>query len=147
MLHLPSYQSKNQFMETSHLTYIADLRIKSRHLFSGQEIITDAPKDNKGKGEAFSPTDLVANSLAACMITIMGIAAREHQFDIDNTEALVTKVMSTNPRRIAEIIIEIHFPPNNYSDKQKRILEFCVKTCPVALSLHPDIKQTVNLHY
>ncbi|MBU1010473.1 MAG: OsmC family protein [Bacteroidetes bacterium] len=134
-------------MPTITTKYLSDLRTEMTHVQSGTKVITDAPVDNKGKGEAFSPTDTVAAALCSCMLTIMGIAAREHGFTIDGAEAGVTKIMASDPRRIAEIIIEITFPHNNYSAKEQRILEHISKTCPVALSLHPDLKQSVTLRY
>ena len=135
-------------MPTSETIYLGDLRTEATHCLSGNKLITDAPPDNQGKGEYFSPTDLVATALGSCMVTIMGIAARTHNFNIDGTTMVITKVMSKDlPRRISEIIIDMTFPAGNYSDKEKKILEYAVKTCPVALSLHPDVRQTVNLHY
>lgn len=132
-------------MNTAQTIYISDLRTKMTHLQSGESVITDAPVDNNGKGEAFSPTDLVASALSSCMLTIMGISAREHQFSIDGAKADITKVMASNPRRISEVHIEITFPEISYTPKQKKILEIISKTCPVALSLHPDLKQDVKL--
>jgi len=133
-------------MATVETIYMGELRTEATHLRSGIKLFTDAPPDNQGKGEYFSPTDLVAAALGSCMITIMGIAARTHNFNIDGTKLVITKVMTQEPpRRIAEIIIELTFPSGNYSEKEKKILEYAVKTCPVALSLHPDVKQTVTL--
>jgi len=135
-------------MITVETIYLGELRTEATHLQSGNKIITDAPTDNQGRGEYFSPTDLVATSLGSCMITVMGIAARTHNFNIDGTKLLITKVMTQEPpRRIAEIIVELTFPAGNYSEKEKKILEYVVKTCPVALSLHPDVKQNIRLHY
>jgi uncharacterized OsmC-like protein len=132
-------------MRTAETVYIKDLRTKMTHLQSGESVITDAPIDNNGKGEAFSPTDLVASALSSCMLTIMGISAREHQFSIDGAKADITKVMASNPRRISEVHIIITFPEFSYTPKQKKILEVISKTCPVALSLHPDLKQEIKL--
>jgi len=134
-------------MATSKITYTGELRTLSVHLKSGTEIITDAPVDNQGKGEAFSPSDLLATSLGNCMLTIVGIAARTHGFNIDGTTAEITKVMGTDPRRVTEIIVNLQFPANHYSDKQKEIIERSAKTCPVAYSLHPDIKQEITFNY
>lgn len=134
-------------MATSTITYNGDLRTKSIHIQSGTEIITDAPTDNQGRGEAFSPTDLLATSLGNCMLTIVGIAARNHDFTIDGATAEITKVMGQEPRRVAEIVVKFQFPANSYSDKQKDIIERAARTCPVAYSLHPDIKQTVTFNY
>jgi len=134
-------------METAQTIYLGDLRTKATHLQSGSEIITDAPTDNQGKGEAFSPTDLVAAALGSCMMTIMGIAARTHGFTVDGAKLHITKIMRSDPRRIAEVKIDIDFPDVEYSDKEKKILRVCADTCPVALSLHPDLKQTVSLNF
>jgi putative redox protein len=134
-------------MPTSEVLYIDNLRTQYTHIQSGAVVITDAPIDNRGKGEMFSPTDLVATSLAGCILTIMGIMAETFHFDIKGTRAEVTKVMSTNPRRIGEIIVAFYFPPNNYSDKQREALKQSVKSCPVALSLHPDIQQQFVFHF
>ena len=134
-------------MATSKILYLNDLRTEAQHLYSGVKITTDAPLDNQGKAEFFSPTDLAATSLANCGLTIMGIAARTHGFSIDGTEATVTKVMYSNPRRIGEIHIEYHLPDIVYTEKQKKIIEVAGRTCPVALSLHPDIKQVISFHF
>ena len=134
-------------MTTAKSTYLGNLRTECTHINSGTTIVTDAPVDNQGKGEFFSPTDLVATALGSCMITIMGIATRTHGFSIEGASWEVTKVMADNPRRIGEIIIELKFPNGNYSDQQKRLIEHISKTCPVALSLHPDLKQTIRITY
>jgi uncharacterized OsmC-like protein len=134
-------------MATSKITYTGELRTVSTHLRSGREIITDAPIDNQGKGEAFSPTDLLATSLGNCMLTIVGIAARNHGFSINGTTAEITKVMAENPRRVSEILVSLQFPANNYTEKEKTIIEKAAKTCPVAYSLHPDIKQEITFSY
>jgi len=134
-------------METSRTIYLGDLRTKMLHVQSGVTITTDAPVDNQGKGEFFSPTDLVAASLASCMLTIIGIAARTHGFSIDGTEATITKVMLSGPRRIGEVKIEYYFPDISYTDKQKEIIEKAGRTCPVALSLHPDLKQSITFNF
>ncbi|WGQ08272.1 OsmC family protein [Pedobacter gandavensis] len=134
-------------MATSKITYNGGLRTTSVHERSGNEIITDAPVDNHGKGEAFSPTDLLATSLGNCMLTIVGIASASHGFNIDGATAEVTKIMAENPRRVSEIVINFQFPANGYSDKDKTIIERSARTCPVAMSLHPDIKQTVSFNY
>ena len=126
---------------TSKVVYEGDLRTRLTHIYSGNEIITDAPLDNQGLAQAFSPTDLVARALGSCMMTIMGIKARGMNIDLKGTEIEITKVMASEPRRISEVHATIKFPPNNFSDKEKTILENAAKTCPVAHSLHPDIKQ------
>lgn len=134
-------------MITVESKYLGELRTESTHVRSGTQLITDAPVDNQGKGEYFSPTDLVATALGSCMITIMGIAARTHGFSIDGATWKTTKIMADTPRRISEIVIGLTLPPNNYNDQQKRVIEHISKNCPVALSLHPDLKQTVTLVY
>jgi uncharacterized OsmC-like protein len=134
-------------METAKTKYLGDLRTEILHVRSGSIITTDAPVDNKGKGENFSPTDLVASALGSCAFTIMGIAAREHSFSIDGSTCVITKIMTDNPRKIGEIKIEFEFPPNNYTDKQKKILDYCVKTCPVALTLNESVIQNVTLKF
>jgi len=134
-------------METAKTKYLGDLRTEIIHLRSGSIITTDAPVDNKGKGENFSPTDMVAVALGSCIYTIMGIAAREHSFSIDGSTCSVTKIMTENPRKIGEIKIDFDFTGMDYSDKQKKILEYCVKTCPVALSLNESVFQNVILKF
>ena len=132
-------------METARTIYKGDLRTEMTHVRSGSVIITDAPVDNKGKGEFFSPTDLVASALGSCIFTIMGIAAREHDFSIDGTKCSITKIMTEKPRKIGEVRIEFDFTGHAYTDKQKKILDSCVKTCPVALSLNDSVFQNVTL--
>ncbi|GAB3525726.1 OsmC family protein [Pontibacter brevis] len=135
-------------MATISSTYKGGLRTTAQHLASGNTIITDAPVDNNGKGEAFSPTDLVAAALGSCMMTIMGIVANRINIDIDGIEIETTKIMAAEPRRIAEVVLNFKMPAGkSYSDKEKAMLENAARTCPVALSLHPDIKQTVTFHY
>ena len=130
-------------MKISSIEYLGGLRTSATHLRSGQTIITDAPPDNNGKGEAFSPTDLLSTSLGSCMLTVMGIVAERHQLNITGTKVDITKNMEANPRRVSEIVVEITFPVNGFSDKDKQLLENTALTCPVAQSLHPDLKQTV----
>lgn len=132
--------------KTTHTRYIGDLRTEIEHLQSGNKITTDAPLDNNGKGEFFSPTDMLAASLGSCMLTIMGMAAKTHGFDIDGTKVDTTKIMESNPRRVAEVIVEFQFP-YNYEDKHKRLIEAAARHCPVANSLHPDLKQTIVFNY
>ncbi|MCB0443412.1 MAG: OsmC family protein [Flavobacterium sp.] len=131
---------------TSKVTYIGDLRTKSIHLQSGTEILSDAPKDNHGKGEAFSPTDLVANSLATCMISIMGIKSRDLNVDLTGSTVEVTKIMQAEPRKIAKIITVLNMNLQA-DDKIKTILERAAMTCPVMLSLHPDIEKEVTFNW
>ncbi|MHC1708307.1 MAG: OsmC family protein [Bacteroidales bacterium] len=134
-------------MENMFTVYEGDLKTRIIHLLSGTEIMTDAPPDNQGKGEYFSPTDLVATALGSCMLTVMGILARNHGFDIDGTTAKIIKIMGSDPRRIAEIKIELTFPHDDYSGKVKHFLDQAAKLCPVANSLHPDLKQTVIFNF
>jgi putative redox protein len=135
-------------MATSEVRYQGNLRCVAIHLQSQKEIISDAPTDNHGKGEAFSPTDLLATSLANCMLTVMGIAANTHKISMDDTKSVVTKVMYAEPRRVGEIHVEVHFPKGlDYSQKEKQILEYAALTCPVSQSLHPDLKQEIKFIY
>ncbi len=134
-------------MATVKTKYLGDLRTESVHLQSGNKLITDAPLDNNGKGEAFSPTDLCATAFGCCVLTIMGMAAKVHGFTIDGAEVSTTKVMGTDPRRIVELISEFTLPHNNYSPKEKKIIELTAKECPVFNSLHPDMKKTVTFVY
>ena len=116
-------------MKTSKITYLGNLRTEAVHLQSGTTIITDAPTDNNGKGEAFSPTDLLSTSLGSCMLTIMGIVAERNSINIEGTTIDITKIMEANPRRVGEIIIEFYMPPNNYTDKEKQLNALCPQTC------------------
>ena len=127
--------------------YVGELRTKSTHLKSSNVIITDAPTDNSGKGNAFSPTDLVASALCSCMTTVMGICANKNQFDLPNSTAHVTKVMSSHPRRISKIIIEINFDKNNISEQNVEKLIAVAKGCPVAQSLNSDLIQEVRFNF
>ena len=130
----------------SKVNYLGDLRTSAIHIASEKNIITDAPIDNQGKGEAFSPTDTVATALASCLLTIMGIKARDLNIDITKTSAEVTKVMASNPRRISEIEITVNFT-KSYDQRIKKILEKAALTCPVSNSLHPDLKQNILFNW
>lgn len=134
-------------MKISTVEYIGGLRTRATHLRSGEQFITDAPPDNKGKGEAFSPTDLLATSLGACAITIIGIAASQHGFNIDGTSIDVTKIMESNPRRVGEVIVEFNFPDRDYSEKEKTIIKKAAFSCPVYQSLHPELKKTYVFNF
>ena len=134
-------------MATIETIYLGELRTEATHVFSGNKTITDAPLDNKGKAESFSPTDLLSASLGSCMITIMGIAASEHGIDIDGTTCSITKIMAAEPRRVSEIAIVLNFPKGDYTEKEKTILERAALTCPVAKSLHPDLHQNVTFNF
>ncbi len=134
-------------MATAKIQYQGNLRTEATHLKSSSTLITDAPTDNNGKGEAFSPTDLVATALSSCMITIMGIKARDKGIDITGIKSEMTKVMGSNPRRISEIIVTLRMPSVDISDRDKKLLETVAKACPVAQSIHPDIKQTISFFW
>lgn len=131
---------------TSKIIYLGHLRTSSVHVQSGTEILSDAPVDNHGKGEAFSPTDLVANALGSCILTIMGIKAQDLNVDISGTTAEVTKIMQTEPRRIAKIEINITFIKQQ-DEKIKKILEKAAMTCPVFNSLHPDLEKIITFNW
>jgi putative redox protein len=130
---------------TSEVIYKGALRTECKHLRSGNSILTDAPVDNKGKGETFSPTDLVATSLAACILTTIGIKLEEKGVDITGAKAEVEKVMASDPRRISEINMKIYMPAKNYSDKEKVLIEKIAKHCPVGRSLNADLKETMEI--
>lgn len=133
---------------TAEVTYLGELRTEATHLLSGNKIITDAPQDNHGKGEAFSPTDLLATSLACCALTTIGILAKRDglQIDISGAKAEVLKVMASDPRRVSEIHLHIIFN-KAYTEKEKKMIEHTFHTCPVAKSLHQDIKQVIKFSY
>ena len=131
---------------TSKVTYLGELRTSSIHILSGNEIISDAPLDNNGKGEAFSPTDTVANALASCMFTVMGIKARDLGVDFSGSTAEVKKIMGTEPRRITAIEVDFRFSIHP-DEKTKAILERTAMTCPVWFSLHPDIEKKIQFHW
>jgi uncharacterized OsmC-like protein len=133
-------------MATSKVTYLGDLRTSSVHLQSGTEILSDAPVDNNGRGEAFSPTDTVANALASCMLTIMGIKARDMGVALEGTTAEVTKIMATEPRRISGVKIVFDFK-SDADEKSRTILERAAMTCPAYHSLHPDIVKDITFNW
>ena len=132
---------------TSTVHYLGDLRTEATHLLSGSKIVTDAPPDNQGKGEAFSPTYLCATSLASCMLTIMGISARNHGWNIDGAVASVNKIMASDPRRISKVEIRIVMPKNGFEENQKRVLEAAGRSCPVAFSLAEGIEQDIEFEW
>ena len=134
-------------MITVETVYNGELRTTSQHALSGTQLITDAPPDNHGRGESFSPTDLLATSLGTCMLTVMGIEARKRAISIDGTRIEVKKLMNVSPRLVSEVRIKIFMPAVAYSDEHKELLERTARYCPVALSLHPDLKQTVEFFY
>ena len=128
---------------TSKVTYLGNLRTESVHIPSNDKIVTDAPTDNNGKGEAFSPTDLVASSLSSCILTVIAIVSKKIKYDLTNTKSSVKKIMGDKPRRIVEIVVKIEFSKTADS-KTKKIIEKTALNCPVAKSLHPDIKQNIS---
>ena len=134
-------------METISTIYTGQLRTESIHVQSGNKLITDAPTDNKGKGETFSPTDLLATSLASCIFTIMGIKAEESGFRIDGATSKTWKIMSNEPRRVAEVKIEYDFTMCDLTEKDKNILKGLVKVSPVPLSLHDETKQNITIKF
>lgn len=134
-------------MATAHTFYLGDLRTRALHQNSGTEIITDAPIDNSGKGEAFSPTDLTATSLLCCMITVMAIAAKKENIDMGEPVGSVEKIMAESPRRISRLNIQIQFKNHRLTQEQKNRLEHIGINCPVAKSLHPEIIQTIQFQY
>jgi putative redox protein len=131
---------------TSKVTYLGILRTENTHLKSGDTYITDAPTDNNGKGEAFSPTDTVATGLANCMLTVMGIKAQSLNIEMSGTTAEVTKIMASNPRRISKIKVVLYLPFKAEA-KHKKILENTARTCPVLYSLHPEIEKDISFNW
>ena len=131
-------------MATIETIYQGDLRTEAKHLKSGVEVITDAPTDNHGKGESFSPTDLVVTALTSCMMTLMGISANNHGFEVKGLSAKTTKIMQSDPRRISKIEVEFEMETGHLEKKQIEILKKVALTCPVALSLHSEIEQAVS---
>ncbi len=134
-------------MATVTAKYLGNLRVECTHSATGTQIITDAPVDNHGKGEAFSPTDLCVTALASCAMTIIGIYGQSHGVDVTGTQIEVIKTMSANPRRIGKIEVTFIMPDREYTDKQKTMIERAAKTCPVHLSLHPDIEQVMTFKW
>jgi len=134
-------------MATAIVEYSGNLRTHSTHVKSGVSIITDAPTDNHGKGEAFSPTDLLCSSLASCMLTIMGISANSHGIAFNSATIEVTKQMAENPRRVSGVVCHIKVKNENYGEKEIRLLKGAALSCPVAKSLHPDITQEITFEW
>ena len=129
-------------MPTSKIVYKGELRTSCIHIQSGTEILTDAPTDNHGKGEAFSPTDLVATALGSCMVSIMAIKSKDLKLDLENSMVEITKIMQAEPRKIARIEVVLNMAIDT-TEKNKVILERAAMHCPVLLSLHPDIHKEV----
>jgi len=127
--------------------YLGALRTQDTHLLSGNKIITDAPPDNNGRGEAFSPTDLVSAALSSCMMTLMGITAAKEGIDLSGLKSEIVKIMAANPRRIQEIQISFSHPDLKATDVQKEKLKHVALTCPVAMSLSESLKQTVTFNF
>ena len=127
--------------------YLGGLRTEDTHQLSDNKIITDAPPDNNGKGEAFSPTDLVCAALSSCMMTLMGILAEREGINLTGLKSEITKIMSSNPRKIAEIQITFSHPDLQASDVQKQKLKNAALTCPVALSLGEGLKQSIHFNF
>jgi len=134
-------------MEIAKIIYKGNLRTEATHLKSGKTVITDAPVDNHGKGEAFSPTDIMSTSLGSCMLTIMGITAETHGINLGNIEVVVGKHMASNPRRVSQIDINMIIEQKGLSEKEKKMIENAALTCPVAKSLSPEIIQNVTFKY
>ena len=136
-------------MPTVKTTYLGDLRTDSTHLQSGNKLITDAPTDNMGKGEAFSPTDLLATATGTCMLTTMAIVAQRDNIDLAGSEAEVTKIMTTTPpRRVARLEINLKIKTNVVlSTEQVQKLENTAHKCPVSLSLHPNVEQVLMFEW
>ncbi|HYC30168.1 MAG TPA: OsmC family protein [Chitinophagaceae bacterium] len=133
---------------TSSVVYEGNLRTVATHLRSGTQIQTDAPVDNQGKGERFSPSDLVATALGSCMMTIMGIKARDLDLDLTNVKIDVEKIMKADPRRIGGVNLTFHFPEGFVAtEKEREILERAAHTCPVIYSIHPDIVVNVQFNW
>ncbi|MCE2844537.1 MAG: OsmC family protein [Chitinophagaceae bacterium] len=132
---------------TATVTYESNLRTTCLHLQSGSVFETDAPTDNKGKGERFSPTDLIATGLGACLITTMGIKAESMNIQLDGAKVEVTKVMVSDPRRIGKIIVHVTLPALNLDEKTMEILERVGRTCPVERSLHPDVELDIQFKW
>ena len=134
-------------MATISVKYLGDLRVECTHMQSGTKIITDAPVDNHGKGQAFSPTDLCATALGACAMTIIGLYAQNHGVDVTGAEMEITKSMSADPRRIGKVEVIFTMPDRPYSEKEKIVMERAAHTCPVHLSLHPDVEQVFTFNW
>lgn len=133
-------------MATSTVKYLGELRTECTHLQSGTVIYTDAPTDNHGRGEKFSPTDLVATAYASCMISIIGIYCNEHGHHYEHGSATVTKVMAASPRRISKIIIDMDLRGNGWDEETFEKIKRAAKACPVAKSVHEDIEIEITFH-
>lgn len=134
-------------MATAKIVYQGNLRTEAEHVKSGNKMLTDAPVDNRGKGESFSPTDLVATALGSCILTIMGIKAADEGIDITGATAEVTKEMAAGPRRIAKLSVTIQMPSRPYSDDEKSKLEKAAHHCPVGNSLSADLEESIEINW
>lgn len=133
-------------MKTARVRYLGELRTECTHLGSGTKIITDAPLDNHGKAEAFSPTDLVATSLASCVMTIMGIYCQTHNIPFISAEATIEKHMAADPRRISKIVLDMDLSANNWDERTKQKVIAAGKACPVARTLEGNVSLELNIH-
>lgn len=131
---------------TSKVTYLGELRTSSTHIQSGTEILTDAPTDNHGKGEAFSPTDLLATALGSCMVSLMAIKSKDLKLDLEGSTVDVTKIMQAEPRKISKIVVVLNMSIE-VDQRMKLILERTAMTCPVLLSLNPDIEKEITFNW
>ena len=130
-------------MNTSELVYTGELRTIATHVYSGTQIFTDAPLDNNGKAQSFSPTDLLVTALASCMITIMGIEANKQNINLVDTKIAVKKTMASDPRRVSKVELIFEIPKRNLTSEQMKMLEYAAHNCPVAKSIHPEINQVI----
>ena len=129
---------------TSKVVYLGDLRTECTHIQSGTKIITDAPLDNQGKGESFSPTDLLATSLASCMMTIIGIYCKNHEINFDSCTGEIEKIMGVNPRKVEKIIVHMDFTGNNWDSSTLEKVIIAGKTCPVAKTIEDSVQIEFN---
>lgn len=134
-------------MKIAEVHYLGKLRTEAEHFRSGNALTTDAPVDNRGEGQHFSPTDLAATALASCMLTVMGIKARDKGLKLEGARVDVAKVMASNPRRIAEIHLDLYLPETHIGPQDRQLLEHTARNCPVARSLHSNIRQQIHFHW
>ncbi len=134
-------------MDTVKIEYLGGLRTECTHLKSGTKIITDAPTDNRGKGEFFSPTDLVATAYGSCMVSLIGIYCMDHDLEFKHGAVGVEKIMESNPRRIGELKINLDLTGNNWDEKTQKIIQRVAETCPVAKSVCEEIKITLTVQF
>jgi putative redox protein len=148
MIYCNQRKFRQNYIMTSTVTYDGNLRTVGQHLKSGTTIETDAPIDNNGKGERFSPSDLVATALGSCMLTIMGMRAVEMKVDLKGTRIEVEKIMKQDPRRIGGLNLTFHFRDSlEINERQQKILQKAAETCPVAYSINPEIELNVNFNW